>query len=94
MTRGGSRFGRSAGCREVLGLVTDYLDGALPAGRRRRLEAHLTGCADCLAYLEQIRVTIGILGCLRTGEVPQGLLSRLCGIFPGSGAPQVPEGRQ
>jgi putative zinc finger protein len=86
MMRAGSRLGRSAGCREVLGLVTDYLEEALPARRRRRFESHLAGCAGCLGYLEQVRATIGALGHLGTDGVPERVLRELCGAFLGAGA--------
>jgi anti-sigma factor RsiW len=44
-------------CREVVELVTAYLDGALDAGTRTRLEAHLEGCVHCVEYIEQMRAT-------------------------------------
>ena len=46
-------------CQELVELVTDYLDGALPAATRRRLESHLAGCEGCRIYLAQIEQTIG-----------------------------------
>lgn len=56
-------------CRDVVEVVTAYLDGALGETDRRRLEAHLAGCEDCVAYVEQIRATIA--GTERSaGEVP------------------------
>jgi hypothetical protein len=86
MMRAGSRLGRSAGCREVLGLVTDYLEEALSARRRRRFESHLAGCAGCLGYLEQVRATIEALGHLGTDGVPERVLRELCGAFLSAGA--------
>ena len=35
-------------CWEARSQVSDYIDGALPAGPARALEAHLTGCTTCL----------------------------------------------
>ncbi len=49
-------------CQEVVKLVTDYLEGALPAADRRRFEAHLAGCPHCTEYLAQIRETIRLAG--------------------------------
>jgi anti-sigma factor RsiW len=49
-------------CRELVELVTDYLEGALPAEERARFEEHIAGCGGCKAYLEQIRQTIETLG--------------------------------
>ena len=45
-------------CQELVELVTDYLEGALPAAERARFEAHLATCDGCDAYLEQMRQTI------------------------------------
>lgn len=44
-------------CREVVEIVTDYLDGALDPEVQARLEAHLAPCEPCRAYIEQIRTT-------------------------------------
>ncbi len=49
-------------CRELVELVTDYLDGVLPEGERARFEAHIGGCDGCEVYLEQMRRTIELLG--------------------------------
>ena len=42
-------------CREFVELVTDYLEGALPASERDRFEAHLAECDGCVGYLEDMR---------------------------------------
>ena len=44
-------------CREVVELVTAYLDEALDADTRERFEAHLELCGPCVEYVEQIRAT-------------------------------------
>ena len=49
-------------CKELVELVTDYLEGALPAAERARFEAHIAGCDACTMYLEQMRATITALG--------------------------------
>jgi anti-sigma factor RsiW len=35
-------------CREVVEIVTDYLDGALPPEDRDRMDAHLEACPPCV----------------------------------------------
>src|SRR5256714_3555974 len=35
--------------------LSEYLDGDLPASERPALQAHLQGCAECHATLEQLR---------------------------------------
>jgi len=49
-------------CQQAVELVTDYLEGKLSWRQRRRFEAHLRGCPNCRAYLEQIRQTITVMG--------------------------------
>jgi anti-sigma factor RsiW len=44
-------------CREVVELVTAYLDGALSPGVAARMEQHLEVCGPCVEYVEQIRAT-------------------------------------
>ena len=70
-------------CREVVELLSDYLEGELPAAERARVEAHLATCPECLAYLAQLRTTIGALGRLREDDVPRPLLARLMAAFRG-----------
>jgi predicted anti-sigma-YlaC factor YlaD len=49
-------------CKELVELVTDYLEGTLPADVRTRLENHLSGCDGCTNYVEQMRQTIRLTG--------------------------------
>ncbi len=49
-------------CRELVELVTDYLECRLSARDRARFEAHLADCEYCATYVEQMRQTIRTLG--------------------------------
>ena len=51
-------------CQELVELVTDYLEGALPAELHDRFERHIAHCSGCQAYLEQMRATIRATGAL------------------------------
>jgi predicted anti-sigma-YlaC factor YlaD len=44
-------------CRELVELVTDYLDGALMPEESKRMDEHLKLCPPCSAYVEQMRTT-------------------------------------
>ncbi len=48
-------------CREAVELITDYLEGALLPETHAQFEAHLADCPGCRHYLEQMRLTIGML---------------------------------
>jgi anti-sigma factor RsiW len=56
-------------CQEAVELVTDYLDDSLSRRDRRRFEAHLRACPNCTAYVEQIRMTIKLVGTIDTDEL-------------------------
>jgi anti-sigma factor RsiW len=49
-------------CRQIVELVTDYLEGRLPLEARTGFEQHLVYCDWCRVYLEQIRQTIRVAG--------------------------------
>ena len=49
-------------CKELVELVTDYLEGALPGDDRTRFEAHLTECPWCVEYVAQIERTVALVG--------------------------------
>jgi anti-sigma factor RsiW len=56
-------------CQEVVEMVTDYLESALPRRERRRLETHLADCPHCTEYLAQIRATIRLTGRLEPADL-------------------------
>ena len=58
-------------CRELVKLVTAYLEDDLSSGERKRFDAHLSGCDGCTTYVEQMRRTIEVTGTLREDDVPQ-----------------------
>ena len=49
-------------CRELVEVVTDYLEDRLSPRDRARFEAHLAECEYCETYLEQMWQTIRALG--------------------------------
>lgn len=68
-------------CREVVELMTDYLEGALSERDRARFDAHIAGCDGCTAYLEQLRTTRGMLGRLADEPLPASLETDLLNAF-------------
>jgi anti-sigma factor RsiW len=53
-------------CRELVELVTDYLEERLPPDERSRLDSHLAECDGCRAYLRQMEQVLRSAG--RLGE--------------------------
>ena len=56
-------------CNRFVELVTEYLDGALPADETARLEEHLRICGGCDSVLEQFRTIIQLTGHLGQADV-------------------------
>lgn len=42
-------------CKELVELVTSYLEGQLSPAERARFEVHITSCGACVAYYDQMR---------------------------------------
>ena len=70
-------------CRELVELVTDYLEGGLPAGERALLEAHLAECGHCVEYVAQMRRTIDTLGALTEWAIHLARERELLAAFRG-----------
>jgi anti-sigma factor RsiW len=71
----------SLSCRELVELVTDYLEGALPRADRRRFEKHIAACDACTAYIEQIRLTITATGELTEEDIEPQARDELLAAF-------------
>ena len=49
-------------CKELVELVTDYLEERLSADDRTRFELHLGFCDPCRTYLRQMRQVLAVTG--------------------------------
>jgi anti-sigma factor RsiW len=72
---------RALTCQELVELVTAYLEQALPANERARFEAHVTSCAGCAAYVDQMRETIRLIGTLTEEDLSPTARDQLLGVF-------------
>ncbi len=72
---------REPACREVVELVTDYLEGGLSWRGRRRIHRHLAGCPHCSEYVAQMRTTIRLTGRLRSEDLSPHMREALLGEF-------------
>jgi len=68
-------------CSELVELVTDYLEGSMPAEQRARFDEHVSGCDGCTTYLEQFRITIRLTGMLSEAQVEPATRETLLGVF-------------
>jgi anti-sigma factor RsiW len=70
-------------CQELVELVTDYLDGALPAETRAAFEAHLEVCPGCVTYVEQFRETVRVTGSVSEEQLDPATRDALLAAFRG-----------
>ena len=47
-------MGRDLTCKELVELITGYLEGTLRGRRLRRFESHLAACDGCTRYVAQM----------------------------------------
>jgi len=68
-------------CRELVELVTDYLEGALAPGERTRFELHLAVCPGCTEHLHHLRATLRAAGRLSEEALAGDARERLLRAF-------------
>lgn len=68
-------------CRELVDLVTEYLEGTLGDADRERLEFHLSLCEACTMYVEQMRDTLRALGTIEPEQVSPAAYAELSTVF-------------
>lgn len=76
-------MGRDLTCKELVELVTGYLDGSLRRRQRRRFEAHLAACDGCTRFLRQMEATIRVTGTLTEEQVTEEQRAVLLTAFRG-----------
>ena len=76
-----SLFTREMACQELVELVTAYFDGSLSRRDRRRFRGHISGCDDCTAYVEQMRLMIDATGRLREEDIAPEAREELLAAF-------------
>jgi anti-sigma factor RsiW len=68
-------------CKELVEIVTDYLEDRLSPDEKRRFEHHVAGCKGCRNYLDQMRETIHLVGALREESMPVPMRERMLRAF-------------
>jgi anti-sigma factor RsiW len=68
-------------CNELVEIVTDYLDGTLPAAELARVRDHLTSCDGCQAHIEQMRATVRVLRSEPEEQAPPEMADALADMF-------------
>ena len=68
-------------CKEVVELVTDYLEQTLLPEVRARFEAHVADCPGCETYIAQVQKTIAMLRKLTEEQMFPGTREELLEMF-------------
>jgi anti-sigma factor RsiW len=68
-------------CKELVEVVTEYLEGTMDSRERLRFEAHLEECPYCVNYLAQMRETIAALGELTEDSISSDARGELLAAF-------------
>jgi mycothiol system anti-sigma-R factor len=64
-------------CRDAIDVLAEFLDQALSREAGEALEAHLSDCPPCQAFLSTYRATRGLVGEVCRVEMPAELRVRL-----------------
>lgn len=64
-------------CPRIVALLSDYIDGRLPADVRSDLEQHLSGCLECTIFVGTFRSTVALLQSLNEDDLPEELRLKL-----------------
>jgi predicted anti-sigma-YlaC factor YlaD len=70
-------------CRELVEVITDYLEETMAPVDRARFHAHLAECPYCVNYLDQMRNTIDALGGLTEESISSEARGELLEAFRG-----------
>ena len=68
-------------CIEFVELVTEYLEGTLPARQVRAIDHHLELCDPCVIYLDQMRETVRLGGRVQIDHVSDEVLDDLMEMY-------------
>ena len=66
-----------AGCEDVWGEISNYIDGEVDTARRSSMEEHFKSCARCASVLAGTKNVLTLYGDERMLEVPAGFGRRL-----------------
>ena len=70
-------------CRDVVQVLSDYLDGALDDDTTQVVETHLAACEGCDRALAQLRETVRVTGMLREEQLTDEQRETLLEAFRG-----------
>ena len=65
-------------CRDLLGNLSEYIDGALEQQLCAQIEQHLEGCENCRVVIDSLRKTVSLYHTTAPSpDVPEAVRERL-----------------
>ena len=64
-------------CRDIIALLTEFMEDGLARSEAAALEKHLGGCVACSEYLDSLRKTCAAVSRLRCDAIPVEVHDRL-----------------
>jgi anti-sigma factor RsiW len=64
-------------CRDLLGSLSDYLDGEASARICEEIRQHMAGCERCRIVIDTLRKTVSLYHGLPRPSLPEQALERL-----------------
>jgi anti-sigma factor RsiW len=68
-------------CRDLVGLLADYVEHQLPSDVHEELEQHLAKCPRCVCQLKTYTSTVALLHSIRDEDLPPELRCTLKSFF-------------
>jgi anti-sigma factor RsiW len=68
-------------CKDMLGALSDYIDGELEEHLCAEIEAHLRDCPDCQVMVDTLRKTVLLYRTHGQAEMPSAVISRLYAVL-------------
>ena len=64
-------------CKEVVKLLSDYIDGECSPDVDASIKAHLADCPNCIAFVNTFRKSLVMSKALQYSDIPKDLRKRL-----------------
>ena len=64
-------------CKDMLGALSDYIDGELEERLCAEIDEHMKECPDCRIVVDTLRKTVLLYRTHGQAEIPQDVLSRV-----------------
>ncbi len=72
-----TRTGPPDNCRDVIDLLSDYINRNLPGDETSAIDRHLSGCSNCERFFQSLERTVNWTHELKINEIPAEVVDRL-----------------